>query len=84
MARQSRLLAPAPAVAWKSPGGCLPQQDAACRANEIRLIGGDKSMLGVMPLTRALDMADEEVGSPSSPGHHAALQLVLLQMLLVC
>ena len=31
--------------------------EALCRASEIRLIGGDKAMLGVMPLTRALDMA---------------------------
>ena len=36
--------------------------EAIRRASEIRLIGGDKAMLGVMPLTRALDMADEEVG----------------------
>ena len=45
------------------PQRLLLDRLVACRASEIRLLGGDKTMLGVMPLTRALDMADEEVSS---------------------
>lgn len=30
-----------------------------CRADEVRLIGADKDMLGVMSLSEALDRADE-------------------------